>query len=639
MATIVDSLVVELGLDPSKFTKGQKEAIDSLQKMEGEAKKRGQGIEDSAKGVEQGFAAVQKRLLGIAGLLLGGVGIEQFIQKMTKLQVTTANVARTFGLSSQMMQQWAAAGERVGVSGAAVQQGLETIQQQRYSLRNFGDPGGLLRMQWGTAGTKNPLVVQAPNGEMLSSDQIAMNIAKWLQKAGPQGANALMQMGGLSQDFVSLLMQGPEKLKNLLKEAKDVAPTNAEISRLQELNKQFEAASQNAKRLGTALVAMISPELIDFFNDLAKALAITTKLIIGSPDAKMQARLLGDLTQKKKIDEFIQELEKKGVAVPEGTRAEQNRLAEEIRKLREQLQRQEGGATFQKQSFLSPTGDNVRMWKASYGGAGGSFGGGGGVGLPMGTGTTVRPSGPGLDLSKMPAATNSSLAASRERFAQELRDKPWLAEKIMAISLGENRDPRANQAVIESMMNRAAVRGTTLEEAAKLYGRERGGYYAGYAPQALNNARLRELAERSLKGALAGGNVSNYATDNASGALAQRDVASGRFSDMSVFNGEHFSRRASESAKYERWRRGLAAHGTAGVPLPRPRPSSDLRAMLDPRIGAGGRGGASSVRNGDVNIDNIHIHAPRGDAESIASAFRPAMQRFARVASANNGPA
>jgi hypothetical protein len=119
----------------------------------------------------------------------------------------------------------------------------------------------------------------------------------------------------------------------------------------------------------------------------------------------------------------------------------------------------------------------------------------------------------------------------RSRFEAELKAKPWLRDKIMRIAANEEgSNPAGTQAIIESMMNRAEVRGTSLEQQAKWHRRE-GGYYdeGNMGRGALENARHREILEHSLSEALAGSNVSNYATDNSSGNLAAGERATGKF--------------------------------------------------------------------------------------------------------------
>ena len=143
----------------------------------------------------------------------------------------------------------------------------------------------------------------------------------------------------------------------------------------------------------------------------------------------------------------------------------------------------------------------------------------------------------------------------RSRFAKELEQKPWLREKMKHISMGENQDPRANTAVLETMMNRAVVRGTSLEAQVKRHrssGVDEGGYYAGYAPHVSDDKS--QMFERNLGHVLAGSNVSNYATDNSSGGLAASERASGAFVHHGTINGESFfSPGSAEPAFRDRW--------------------------------------------------------------------------------------
>jgi hypothetical protein len=131
----------------------------------------------------------------------------------------------------------------------------------------------------------------------------------------------------------------------------------------------------------------------------------------------------------------------------------------------------------------------------------------------------------------------------RARFAKEIEANPALKEKIFQLAAGEDRpsggeSAKANQAVMETMMNRAAVRHTTLAAQAKWYGREKGGYYAG-KPSRLS-AHEREVSERNLAAVIAGANTTDYATDNSSQGLAAREKASGKFIFHKAYHGESF---------------------------------------------------------------------------------------------------
>jgi hypothetical protein len=99
--------------------------------------------------------------------------------------------------------------------------------------------------------------------------------------------------------------------------------------------------------------------------------------------------------------------------------------------------------------------------------------------------------------------SSSGTPFDRSRFAAELEAKPWLKEKIKHISLGENQDPRANAAVVETLMNRAIVRGTSLEAQARRHRSSgEGGYYAGWAPHYSSDKSA--MFDRNLDQALKG---------------------------------------------------------------------------------------------------------------------------------------
>jgi hypothetical protein len=150
------------------------------------------------------------------------------------------------------------------------------------------------------------------------------------------------------------------------------------------------------------------------------------------------------------------------------------------------------------------------------------------------------------DVGDVPVSSSGN-PFDRSRFADELQQKPWLRDKMAHISLGENQNPRANLSVIETMMNRAVVRGTSLEAQVRRHrssGVDEGGYYAGYAPH--YSGEQRAMFDRNLGAALGQGgrgqsNVSGYATDNSSGDLARRESATGAFvRHGDPVNGESF---------------------------------------------------------------------------------------------------
>ena len=154
----------------------------------------------------------------------------------------------------------------------------------------------------------------------------------------------------------------------------------------------------------------------------------------------------------------------------------------------------------------------------------------------------------------------------RSRFVHEL-DKVvaspmgpmTLREKLMRLSLGENRDPVANKAVMEETMNRAAVRKVSLEEATKIHGLEPGGYSAGFYRGPIE-PWMQKMTDANLRDVLGGSNVVKGATDNSSGDLALREGSGNEFTHVVNYGGsgvtgtggvESFWTRNSERQAYQ----------------------------------------------------------------------------------------
>jgi hypothetical protein len=71
MPTVIDSLILELGIDASKFSKGQRDALDAFKKTQEEAVKGGKAVEEqSRKSMNARLAASRRRRWNCSRLLL-----------------------------------------------------------------------------------------------------------------------------------------------------------------------------------------------------------------------------------------------------------------------------------------------------------------------------------------------------------------------------------------------------------------------------------------------------------------------------------------------------------------------------------------------------------------------------------------
>ena len=134
-------------------------------------------------------------------------------------------------------------------------------------------------------------------------------------------------------------------------------------------------------------------------------------------------------------------------------------------------------------------------------------------------------------------STRQGRVFNRDKFAKEIETTPGLRERILRIAANEQGShPEGTQSVIESMMNRAEVRRTSLAaQATWKYGRH--GYYqrGNMGRGALENPKQAAVLNQGLANALGGSNIANYATENASGEFGRGEIRRGEFIFRSTY--------------------------------------------------------------------------------------------------------
>ena len=161
-------------------------------------------------------------------------------------------------------------------------------------------------------------------------------------------------------------------------------------------------------------------------------------------------------------------------------------------------------------------------------------------------GSVAAPSMPSLG-SIFGGSTSTGRTASgidRSAFAKELAANPALKRRCWPSLWAKTKTRPQILPSWNRMMNRASMMKTSLAQEAHALQAENG-YYAGYDPEALNDPKLRAMAEANLDKTLKGSNVSNFATDNASGDFAQAHRNSGMFKEKQKYNGDTSSHPAT----------------------------------------------------------------------------------------------
>lgn len=127
MPTVIDSLVVELGLDASKFTLQQREAFETAKRLEAQQLKSAKNIEHGAGRAGEAIGGIRTKALEMLAVLTGGAGIVKFGVDMTHANASLGRLERNLGQSAATISKWQGVARIFGGDAAQMAQSFTSI--------------------------------------------------------------------------------------------------------------------------------------------------------------------------------------------------------------------------------------------------------------------------------------------------------------------------------------------------------------------------------------------------------------------------------------------------------------------------------------------------------------------------------
>ncbi|AGQ31601.1 hypothetical protein M495_14325 [Serratia liquefaciens ATCC 27592] len=138
MATIIDALVVTLGLDASGFKKGQEETKESLDKTRKNSEQTAKDMEAAGKRAASFFGSIRTELLALVGVTLSANGIKNFITSTANSLQQLGINSKALDMSAKSLDGWSRAAEAAGSSAEKMQGTLAGFQGMLTEVRTGG---------------------------------------------------------------------------------------------------------------------------------------------------------------------------------------------------------------------------------------------------------------------------------------------------------------------------------------------------------------------------------------------------------------------------------------------------------------------------------------------------------------------
>lgn len=251
MATVVDALIMTLGLDTRDYDKGQKRTeadLDKLKKQSGAVAKE---MGEQGKRAAEFFSSIKTELLGLLAVFGAATGLKEFIASNVQGQASLGRLSRNLNVSAQSLQAWGLVAKEMG--GQA--------EDAFGAMQAFA--GGLAEASVkGHSALTDTARANGINLEGIKdSEEGLLRISKRLTELPRQQAMYLANELGVGGMFNQLEL-GPEELKKRLEAAKGLTRVTADSTAAAErLQKRWADIQQRFKETSEIAFARLSPVL------------------------------------------------------------------------------------------------------------------------------------------------------------------------------------------------------------------------------------------------------------------------------------------------------------------------------------------------------------------------------------------
>lgn len=220
MATVIDSLLIELGLDSSKFDKAQKKSVEELRKFDEANQRTSNNIQRNSKETARGFEKSRDALISFGIAAFSTSAFTGFVKTMTAGNAELGRNSQLFGMSSRELDAWGNVLKNVGGTADDFQGSLQALQS------------GVAGIKLGDAQILTPLARLGALGSIdinkgtVDIFKLSDALKRFKEANGEQLTYSLAQQLGIDKNTFMILMQGSDAVHKLYNESYKLSGVN-----------------------------------------------------------------------------------------------------------------------------------------------------------------------------------------------------------------------------------------------------------------------------------------------------------------------------------------------------------------------------------------------------------------------------
>lgn len=259
-ATVIDALLVTLGLDTSDFRKGQKDVSDDLKKQREDAKKTAKEMAEQGKKAASFFSSIKTELLALTGVTVTAGGLMSLVKNTTSSLMDLSIQSKALGMTARELDGFGKAAESAGSSFERITAALQGFQAAKQGSL-FGDTSSPIfsGMRMLTALTGDTFDVYSKDAKSL-----ARSYLESLRKVkDPNIRRQIGAMGGFDDATIQRNQEG-RFLPDVDRLTKSSGITDASVKGAKEFTEAWVVLNQNLETTKNQFYTFLIPYVREF---------------------------------------------------------------------------------------------------------------------------------------------------------------------------------------------------------------------------------------------------------------------------------------------------------------------------------------------------------------------------------------
>lgn len=279
MATIIDQLLITLGLDTKNLEDNSKKAQDTLKQTGSKGAKNLAEIDIAGKKAAEVLVKMKNEALTLTSVLLGGMGIKEFVSHTTQANIQAGNFGKNIGMSANDLRAWRNAAEAAGGSADDIQNALGAMNDALQTYRLQGKFTGPMEL-FSSLG----ISARDSKGNLISAGDALMRISNALQSRPFQDQASILQKMGFGAGVTPLLSKGPGDIQaslDAMHKLGDAVEGAYEHSKA--LNEEWVKFKAGVEGAGIAILDKVNSPLIQALHTLTQVSQAVKQVTEGKP--------------------------------------------------------------------------------------------------------------------------------------------------------------------------------------------------------------------------------------------------------------------------------------------------------------------------------------------------------------------